>query len=243
MSPAGQQWRMKAINLPGVLVAAIMTACGGGGGGDLQNTQAAACVPKMPVRLLMFGDSTFSGTGASQDLNGNLTYAPAPIIQRAMDLQFGAGAVQVLNYSVMGSSSADLVAGIDGVNAPWPTPALGGDIAIINHGINDQLRQTPIAAYRANLAAFTAVGIPVVLQTPNPTFRGWESVAHIQAVRDTAAAAGRTLADVHGYMSGLANAAQYFPDGVHPNDAGYQLIVNNVTLPALVPLVAKLRCQ
>lgn len=116
-------------------------------------------------------------------------------------------------------------------------------IVIVNHGINDEEQATPMATYKANFQAFASLKVPVVLQTANPTLQAWDSPAYAQAVRDVAATAGATLADVQKYMSGVGNLDQHLADGIHPNDAGYQAIVNNVTLPALMPLVAKLKCQ
>lgn len=223
----------------------VLSACGGGGSDAPEAPKAPASTgcSVHQIKLLMFGDSTFVGFGASVAPDGAITYAPAGMIQRAMDVRFGAGAVQVLNYAVAGTNSTQLRAGTDGVNAPWPAPVpANADLVIVNHGINDE-GVTPLAAYRANLTAFASIAPVMVIQTPSPTFRPAENAAYAQVGREVAAAEGVALADVHGYVSGVADPAQYFPDGIHPNDAGYQLIVNNVTLPALMPLVAKLRCE
>lgn len=230
----------------GVVVLALVLAGCGGGGSDAPSkvpTQTV-CTPVPVVNIETFGDSTFLGYGASVAANGDITYAPAPMIQRAMDARFGAGAVRVYGNAVAGTTSTQLVNGTDGVNAPWPGSVMtNAHIVIVNHGINDEEQATPMATYRANFQAFASLKVPVVLQTANPTLQAWDDPAYAQAVREVAAAAGATLADVQKYMSGFGNLDLYLADGIHPNDLGYQAIVNNVTLPALVPLVAKLKCQ
>lgn len=232
----------------GAAMALVLTACGGGGG-DAPSAPStppaqASCQPLATVNIQMFGDSTFLGYGATTDANGNITYAPAPMIQRAMDARFGVGAVKVYGNASAGTTSTQLINGTDGINAPWPGSVMtNAHIVIVNHGINDEEQATPMATYKANFQAFASLKVPVVLQTANPTLQAWDNPAYAQAVRDVAATAGATLADVQKYMSGFGNLDQYLADGIHPNDMGYQAIVTNVTLPALMPLVAKLKCQ
>lgn len=232
----------------GALTALALTACGGGDGDAPGKgpTQAppASCQPIAAVNIQMFGDSTYLGYGASTDSQGNITYAPAAMIQRAMDARFGAGAVKVYDNASAGTTSTQLIDGTDGINAPWPGSVMPtAHIVIVNHGINDEEKGTPLATYKANFEAFASLKVPVVLQTASPTLQAWDNPAYAQTVRDVAAATGAGLADVQKYMSGIGNLDQYLADGIHPNDLGYQAIVNNVTLPALMPLVAKLKCQ
>jgi hypothetical protein len=228
------------------LIAACVAGCGGGSGASpFEPTPPAqsSCQPVTTVKLQFFGDSTVGGAGAvATSPAGDLIHAPTTAVQTAMDARFGKGAVLVYNNSSMGTSSVDLINGTDGINQPWPKPVLG-DIVVVGHGVVDEVRHTPLQAFQDNEVDFASIGVPVVLLTPPPTYRDWEDPAYAQAVRNAAAQTHAVLADVHSYMAGLPNPAQYSNDQVHPNDVGYQLIVDNVLMPALVPLVAKLKCQ
>jgi lysophospholipase L1-like esterase len=63
-------------------------------------------------------------------------------------------------------------------------------------------------------------------------------------MRDTAAAEGVSVIDTAAFAATTSNwYGRYAQDGIHPNDAGYQLLVSGAVYPALEPMVAKLRCQ
>ena len=106
-------------------VATLALAACGGGSSDPSTGRSKAvltlgCVPVEQVKIQLFGDSTMVGAGASTNSAGDMPGAPAPAIQAAMDARFGKGAVLVLGNAVSGTTSQQLIAGTDGVNAPWP---------------------------------------------------------------------------------------------------------------------------
>jgi hypothetical protein len=57
------------------------------------------------------------------------------------------------------------------------------------------------------------------------------------------AIAQRPVADVDAYVRALPNWQRMIPDGTHPGAELHAMISANVLVPAVVPLVAKLRCE
>lgn len=194
-------------------------------------TASGPCVPKIPVTVQMFGDSTqtpVEGEG---------------FLQEEMDARFGLGAVQIINAAVNGTNSQHLIDGTDGLNTPWPS-SVTADIAVVNHGINDQEADTPLAVYQANVEAFAAGPAVMVLETQSPTFgQPYANPAYSQVLRSVAAASSTTLADVETYVLGLPNWPSYLDDGVHLGEALNRLVAHNVLAPTLIPIVARLRCE
>lgn len=220
---------MKAFWCVAVL-AAILAGCGGGSDGP---PEPPSCVPKV-VRIQLFGDSTMVGIAAELGFT-QAPNNPGHVLQVEMDRRFGAGAVVVTNHAVSGSNSAQLM-------AVWPGGA-NGDILVVNHGINDAQIPTGIEPYKANLRTIARTA-PIVFMTPNPGYgRPINPDAYAQAMREVAAELGRPVADAHAYVLGLPGWRDWINDGIHPSAAGYELIARNVLVGAVVPLVAKLRCQ
>ena len=186
------------------------------------------------VTVQLFGDSTQVGYDG-RSLRP-LADGPARLLQAAMDRRFGARSVRVELRGVGGTASGDLLAGTDGLNRPWPRSATA-DITVLNHGLNDMQRRVPIEAYQRNLAAMRVT----LYETPNPVAprMPWASTAYAEAMRRVAG--GAPLADVDAFVRSLPEWSSYLPDGVHPSEALYRLIVANVLFPALEPLVAKAR--
>jgi lysophospholipase L1-like esterase len=216
------------------LAALAIAACGGGGSDPAPSTPpdaAPTCKPVVTVQL--FGDSTqwlAFDDGA---------------IQAVLAARFG-NRVIVTNQAVPGTTSAELVAGTDGLNPPWPGN-LTADVAIVNHGINDASHHTPEADYAANLRAFAAGnGVTrVVLETPNPV-ASWhtQNDAYTAIGREVAADTGTPLADVQAYVLGLPDWVQLLnDDGVHPSPELQRLIAENVTGPALAPIIERILCR
>jgi lysophospholipase L1-like esterase len=170
------------------------------------------------------------------------TTYPEVILQGMMDARFGAGAVVVSTRAVGGTSSAQLLAGTDGLNRPWPQ-SVDADIVLLNHGINDSFLGVSEETYKADLLALMQAPGKVVFETPLPvSWAGYKDYAQI--MRDTAAAEGVSVIDTAAFAATTSNwYGRYAQDGIHPNDAGYQLLVSGAVYPALEPMVAKLRCQ
>ena len=189
------------------------------------------CTPTVPVTIQLFGDST--QVSAYDDR----------YLQYAMNGRFGVGAVLIELAAVSGSSSVNVVGGTDGLNTPWPE-SVSADIAMVNHGINDQHFFTPLVQYRANLVALTVGPAIIVFETPNPVHTvPWADSAYTSLMRDVAATTMTPLVDVEAYVLSLPNWQAHVPDGVHPDSTLQNLIATYVTAPALIPFVATLRCE
>jgi lysophospholipase L1-like esterase len=233
--------------LGAVMLLPAFVACGGGGGGgggdaaaQPPNASQAAC-PSM-VKVQLFGDSTFWGYDSST--GGRASSTPDAVLQTAMDARFGAGRVTVETRAVSGSNSAQLLAGTDGLNLPWPRSATA-DIVVVNHGINDSRDHVALDSYRqqllalANAAKFT--GAALVFATPNPLF-GWSftSGEYAAAMRTVATQTGAGVADTYSYVEALPDWQRLLPDGAHPSAELYALIGRDVLAAALAPAVAQL---
>jgi lysophospholipase L1-like esterase len=174
----------------------------------------------------------------------SVNHAAAPFVQAELDRRFGAGAVLVRNRAVPGSTSEQLVSGTDGLNAPWPA-SVAADVVLVNHGINDAYAPLGIAPerYRANMLALASGPAVVALQTSSPTTAAvYDTAANAATVRDIAAQVRTPLADVQAYVLGLPNWQGHMPDGIHPNAVLHAMIARDVTVPAIAPLVERLRC-
>jgi lysophospholipase L1-like esterase len=186
--------------------------------------------PAKPVRIQLFGDSTQYGydgrTGALA------AHPPALVLQSLMDVRFGKGAVTVTERAVPGSTSAQLLAGTDGRNRPWPAE-VDADIIVVNHALNDSSLHVPPATYAARLRQFHAT----VYETPNPVTVGWPSAQYAAVMRQVAAELHAPVADVDKWMRAQSQWQARLTDGIHPDDATYGEIVREVLMPTLEPLV------
>ena len=192
----------------------------------------SAAVAARPVRIQLFGDSTqFGYDGRSDD---RVPHPPAAVLQGLMDRRFGAGAVVVTERAVPGTTAAELLAGKDGRNRPWPAE-VAADIVVVNHALNDARTHVPIADYGATLRRFHAT----VYETPNPVTVGWPYAPYAAAMRDVAAKEHAPVADVERWMAAQPHWQRRLTDGIHPDDATYGDIVREVLMPVLEPLVAK----
>jgi hypothetical protein len=161
-------------------------------------------------------------------------------LQVVMDARFGKGIVTIENRAVGGTNSEQLIAGTDGLNLPWPQ-SLKADIIIMNHAANDLGRES-MTQYQANLRIFGSAGTPILYQTPN-AMASQQNAPYAATIMVTAQSLRDPVADVFTYTSDLADWPTRLIDGTHPNPALYLEIVQKVQAPALVPLVARLRCE
>jgi acyl-CoA thioesterase-1 len=200
---------------------------------------AAFAVPAAAeIRILAFGDSLTEGYGLPE------AQGFVPRLQAWLHAH-GAPDVTVVNGGVSGDTTAGGLARID-----W---ALTDDIdgVIVELGGNDMLRGLDLGEMRKNLdGILTAInrrGLPVMLAgLPAPVNYG-------EAYRKTFKATFRDLAKTHGaiyYSSFLAGMGQgrsvrqvmalMQPDGIHPNAAGVEAIVDHIG-PYVLKLVAEAR--
>ena len=190
----------------------------------------AWCLPAKPVRIQLFGDSTQFGYDGK---TGKQTaHPPAVVLQSLMDERFGVGAVIVTERAVPGSASAQLLAGTDGRNRPWPQE-VDADIVVVNHALNDADTKVPLQKYAEQLRRLH----PTVYETPNPVTIGWPSPKYARVMRQVAAEQHAPVADVETWMRAQPHWQRHLTDRLHPDDATYGEIVRQVLMPALEPLV------
>lgn len=200
------------------------------GAGLSAATLLAWSAPGKPVRIQLFGDSTQFGYDGKTDKQ--VAHPPAAVLQSLMDARFGAGAVIVTERAVPGTTSAQLLAGTDGRNRPWPQE-VDADIVVVNHALNDADRHVPLTTYADQLRRLH----PTVYETPNPVTVGWPSPAYARVMREVAAEQHAPVADVETWMLAQPHWRERLPDGLHPDDATYGEIVRQVLMPTLEPLV------
>ncbi len=189
------------------LALSMLAACGGGGDPVYSGP---------PRTVQMFGDSV-------QDLEFPTVHA-----------SLGARAT---DRAAHGSNSAMLLAGTDGVNAPWPQ-SVAAEVVVINHGSNDAAvgpTQTELAQYAANLRRLAVAPALVVFETPIPAWKNRPNLdAYAQVMREVAAETGTPLIDVHRCVKeDMSNWTAMIPDGVHPTPEGASAIVSTCVLPNL----------
>lgn len=207
-----------------VTLAVVLSACDG------EQAAQNTCTAPTPVTVQLFGDSTQTGYGVSP------SSSPPVLLQRAMDARFGPGAVHVEGRGVAGTTSGDLVSSSDGLNQ-WPASATA-HIVVVNHGINDMSHGTPLAEYADNLRQLDAT----VYETPNPVLGFWYDPAYSETMRTVAKERGAVIADVDELMR-TKDFSTLTNDLIHPNAKGYEVIVDEVLMPTLVPLVKEWRCE
>lgn len=237
----------------GALLSAFLAACGGGSGSVdpdideapvLQQPQSLTCKSTgKVVKIQLFGDSTQWGMDGSNPGHRAAVY-PELVLQQFMDVQFGSGAVQVTTRAVSGTLAVNLLDGTDGLNLPWPQ-SVDADIAVVNFGINDKFSNRTAAQYQDDLHRLSVAPAKVVFETPLPV---WSTAGISTSFAPEMLAVSQQIdapsANTSAFVLSIQNWRKvYVDDGLHPDGAGYQLIVSNVLAPSLTPLVSKLRCQ
>jgi acyl-CoA thioesterase-1 len=192
------------------------------------------------VRILAFGDSLTQGYGLPE------AQGFVPRLQAWLD-DNGADDVTIVNAGVSGDTTQGGLARID-----W---SLTDDVdgVIVALGGNDLLRGIDPAITGANLdgilTAIEAKGLPMILAgLPAPPNYGEDYRRAFKAMY-------RDLAEEHGaiyYGSFLAGMGQgrsvreimrlMQPDGIHPNAAGVQAIVDHIG-PVVLELAAEARAR
>ena len=216
MKPDRNWWQSATAQSGGVwLLASLMFAAGGlpaetGGAGDL--------------RILMLGDSLTAGYGlASHDaLPARLE---ATLRGRGLD-------VQVIDAGVSGDTTAGGLARLDWALVDRP------HAVIVSLGANDALRAIDPAVARSNLdrllTALSERGLPVLFAGMlAPRNLGADYAARFDAIYPELA----ERHDAHLYpflLDGVATvAALNQADGLHPNAAGVEVIVERM-LPSVL---------
>ncbi len=193
----------------GLLLVALAAGCGGG---DSSSTPPAART------LQLFGDST--------------QHEAAPFYRRRLG-------ARLVDSSVAGTRSGDLISGTTSDPRPWPAPVVG-DLVLVNHALNDSAvaAHVELEAYRANLRRLADAPGLVLFETPNPVTDPIRNPApYVQVMREVAAERGVRLVDVYGCLTARADWPTLIRDGTHPSDAGYAYIVDTCVLPQLADLL------
>jgi acyl-CoA thioesterase-1 len=184
-----------------------------------------------PVSILAFGDSLTAGFGLAE-ADGFTAKLQAALAGKGID-------ARVINGGVSGDTSAGGLARLDWSLADKP------DLVILELGANDALRGLDPAATRANLDAMLqrlrAAGVPVLLVGMRaPPNLGRDFVAAFDRIYpELAAKYGVPLYPF--FLDGVAVDARLTqPDGLHPNAAGVEVIVERL-LPTLLPAIAALK--
>ena len=222
-----------------LLALCALTACGGGGSESLTEHPQPVCV--QPVEVVgLFGDSTQAG---SITRTTEVDRPPAVLLQSALDQRFGAGVVQVVDRAVGGTTLAQLRAGADGLNQPWPKSLTGMTRAVVNHAINDTREHVTAAEIADAYRAMTAQSpIPVMVQTPVPIQPWWVEWPGLQDALAATAAAMRKLPNVID-VNAMTFAPTEQPDGIHPTQAAYERIVSDHVAPAVIAAIEAARCE
>ena len=199
---------------------------------------AAAPGAQAETVVLALGDSLTAGYGLPRDQGF------VPVLQGWLDAR--GAAARVVNAGVSGDTTAGGRARLDWALDPLP------DAAIVALGGNDLLRGVDPAVSRANLdailARLRAEGVEVLLvglEAPGnlgPAYKAaFDAMYPELAATHGAAHEPSFLAPLaEGISLGEARARYMQGDGIHPNAAGVQVIVEALG-PAVEALVARAR--
>ncbi len=184
-----------------------------------------------PVRIVAFGDSLMAGYGLS----------PGESFPERLEAALKARGhdVVIANAGVSGDTSSAGLARLD-----WSVPD-DTDLVVLGLGANDMLRGVAPDVTRTNLDAMLAaldrrqVDVLLVGMLAAPNLGAAYGEAFDAIYPDLAEAYGVPLYPV--FLDGVtAQAAMLLEDGMHPNAAGIDRMVEGV-LPVLEPLVEGLQ--
>lgn len=177
-----------------------------------------------PVRIQLFGDSTVD--------------QEAPYWQSQWP-------GQVVNNAVGGTTSAQLRAGTDGSNLPWPNSVDdNADYIAIGHGANDSTYAagSTLDQFKDNLRFFAknAKHAKVIFMTPMPSTTPWRADVlppYTQAMRDVAKEVGAMLIDRDACWRARADWQTLLYDGTHATPDGRQWSVEHCAAAIVQPLL------
>ena len=183
------------------------------------------------IKIATFGDSLSAGYGLSE------VQGFAPVLQKK--LRTHNRKVSVINAAVSGDTSAGGLLRVDWMLRKKP------DIVIVEFGANDMFRGVPIPNIEKNLSAMVA---RILKSGARVLLTGMESPGNYNFVyRYKFRKLYESVADEYDvpfypfFLEGVAlNPQLNLPDGLHPNAAGVQVIVDNIT-PHVVAIMDDLR--
>ena len=182
-----------------------------------------------PIKIMAFGDSLTKGYGLSDPKNA------FPVKLEAI-LKASGHNVQVINAGNSGDTTAAGLARVDWALFDKP------DVVILELGANDMLRGLPVANARSNLTEivdkFQAADLPILLtgMLATPSY-GEEYKTAFDAIYPELAKE-KNLILYPFFLDGVADDVTLNQaDGIHPNAAGVEVIVDNI-LPYALQLIA-----
>lgn len=165
--------------------------------------------------------------------------------------------VAITTRSVGDSTSSDLLLGTDGANAKWPDQ-IDAEIVIINHGMRDAAAGIPVSDYRINLeklrqgldpdvAVIWVLPAPVNTKVrtriglPDPRLK-WTAANNIMEYRRAMLSVANQRSDYVADPAQVPGWTDYlYIDGIHPDQAGYRKLVEQVIGPRLMDAIKNKR--
>lgn len=194
-----------------------------------QPGRSTAAVREDRPRIVAFGDSLTAGLGVAQE-----EAYPAQLQRR---LEASGYRYRVINAGVSGDTTAGGIRRVDWVLNSKPA------VVVLELGANDGLRGIDPAETRSNLEAIIqrlqAAGVTVVLAGMKlPPNYGKDYTARFAAVYPELAQKYHVLL-MPFFLEGVAaSEGLNQADGIHPTEAGYRIIVENL-LKMLQPFLTK----
>ena len=176
-----------------------------------------------PRRVLVFGDSLSAGFGIAVKDSW-----PALLAEKLKTESSKAGAIEVVNASISGETTAGGRSRLDAALTQFPPRWV-----IIALGANDGLRGLPVAAMRANLEAMIKAakkrGARVLLVGMRlPPNYGPDYTKSFEATF-TSLARQEKVGLVPFLLDPVASSrSNFLPDGLHPTAAAQPLILDHV---------------
>ncbi len=184
-----------------------------------QPGRSTAAVREDRPRIVAFGDSLTAGLGVAQE-----DAYPAQLQRRLEEAGYR---YRVINAGVSGDTTAGGVRRVDWVLNSKPS------IVILELGANDGLRGIDLAQTKVNLETIIrrlqAAGVTVILAGMKlPPNYGEDYTARFSAIYQELAATYRVPL-MPFFLEGVAaREGLNQADGIHPTEAGYRVIVENL---------------
>ena len=194
--------------------------------------QVVSAPVKKEYAIVTFGDSLTAGYGV------DLKDSYPSILQEVLNKRFSEKDVKikVINMGVSGETTSGGMERIDFVISQNP------NLILLGVGANDMLRATPLSLTRNNLEAivkrFNVAEIPIIiLGMESQASNGADYKKEFDAIYKNISKK-YDLPLVPFFLKGVALVPSLnTADGIHPNRAGYEKIIDQNILPILLPFL------
>lgn len=196
----------------------------------VKNNEVADTSPNQFI-IVAFGDSLTAGYGVS------LNESYPSILEE--ELRKRSDTIKVINMGVSGETTTAALERIDFVLSQKP------NLVLLGLGANDMLRSSSPVIAKKNISTilqkFKDMKIPVVLLGMKSTAsNGKEYATNFDALYPSLAQEFNVPL-IPFFLEGVVlNPSLNTSDGIHPNKAGYEIIVTQNILPVLNPILNKL---